>query len=181
LNLIVFDLEATCWRGFPPNGVNEIIEIGALKFNRYGEQNGDFSVFVKPIVNNLLSPFCKQLTGIQQENIDQAETFDKVISRFREWGEIFDEEFYLISWGENDKDYLRNDCNLHDIETDWLEKCINLKKQYRSINRHTKPMGLKRALELEGFEFEGSRHRAFDDAYNLSRIFLKYIDEWPFY
>jgi hypothetical protein len=31
MNFIIFDLEATCWMGRPPHGINEIIEIGAVK------------------------------------------------------------------------------------------------------------------------------------------------------
>jgi 3'-5' exoribonuclease 1 len=181
LNLIVYDLEATCWLGSPPNGVNEIIEIGALKFNRFGEYDSSFSSFVKPKVNPLLSPFCKRLTGIKQEDVDIAQTFNRVADQFMNWVNIHEEPFYLISWGENDKDYLLNDCYLHKIDTEWLEKCINLKKHYKVLKRHSKPMGLKKALEAEDFEFTGKRHRAMDDAENLSKIFLKFIDEWPFY
>ena len=58
VNYIIFDLEATCWLGRPPKGYNEIIEIGAVKINQYGEETGRFESFVKPTVNRKLSGFC---------------------------------------------------------------------------------------------------------------------------
>ena len=75
----MFDLEATCWLGRPPHGVTEIIEIGAVKYNGYGEELGVFNQFIKPTVNPLLSPFCTKLTSITQENVDRSKTFDMTI------------------------------------------------------------------------------------------------------
>lgn len=179
MNYIVFDLEATCWRGHPPNGVNEIIEIGALRINEYGEELSVFSKFVKPSVNPLLSPFCKQLTSITQQQVDSARNFPYVIREFLEWGEIeSSDDTYLISWGENDKGLFLTDCRIHKLENEWTEKHVNLKQHYKDLKRLPKAMSLRKAVENEGFEFTGVSHRGIDDAINLAKVFVKHIDEW---
>ncbi|MFN8888672.1 MAG: exonuclease domain-containing protein, partial [Cyclobacteriaceae bacterium] len=75
MNYIIFDLEATCWEGFDKSQ-NETIEIGALKVNDNREIVSEFSSFIKPLKNPILSDFCKQLTSIQQEDVDQAQHFN---------------------------------------------------------------------------------------------------------
>lgn len=177
---IVYDLEATCWMGRPPHGHNEVIEIGAVSINRYGEVLGRFEKFIQPTVNPKLSSFCKRLTSISQENVDRADKYPKVIDQFKNWIDIYERDYTLCSWGKFDKNLLQNDCDLHKLEKEWLEEHINVKKQYfdnRGIEVHS---GLKATVEKEGFEFTGIQHRAISDAENLAKIFLKYIDEWEY-
>ncbi len=178
MNFIVYDLEATCWMGRPPGGVNEVIEIGAVKVNRYGEITGKFNKFIKPYVNPYLSHFCTKLTSITQDNVDQAELFPRVISEFKEWINIWDEDYYLCAWGDADVKMLRSNCDIHKLEDEWLEYNINIKKQYHSLINAAKKTGLKATIKREGFEFTGVHHRAISDAENTAKIFIKYIDMW---
>ena len=172
-HFIIYDLEATCWLGRPPKGYNEIIEIGAVRINEYGEVIGRFESFVKPTVNPLLSGFCKKLTSITQEQVNTARKFDKVIHDFTEWSDIRDNGHFICSWGNNDKKLLLDDCELHQLESDWLTKCINLKDQYDIIKGQRNGKGtLKKIVQKEGFEFTGVPHRAISDAENLAKIFL---------
>jgi 3'-5' exoribonuclease 1 len=178
MNFIIYDLEATCWEGRPPTMVQEIIEIGAIKLNRYGEVEGTFSKFIKPIIHPQLSLFCQQLTSIKQSDVERAATFPSVIEAFQDWAEVFDEEYLLCSWGSFDKKMLIQDCRLHDMEDDWAENHINLKQQYHDIKRLRTRRGLKAALTAEGYEFTGTPHRGIDDARNLAKIFVKHLDVW---
>lgn len=178
MNYIIFDLEATCWLGRPPGGHNEVIEIGAYKINAYGEILDKFSKFVKPTVNPLLSHFCTKLTSIEQHNVDAAYHFPRVIEDFKNWIDIYDEDYVLCSWGAFDIQLLKNDCNLHRLEIDWLDYNADLKNQYKKIRGMDKHSGLKNTLKREGFEFSGIHHRAIADAENLCKIFLKFLDSW---
>lgn len=179
VNFIIFDLEATCWRGHPPHGHNEVIEIGAYKINPFGEVLGKFSHFIKPTVNPILSDFCKSLTSIKQEEVDRAKVFPKVVEEFQNWVDI-DTNYKLCCWGKFDITLLKNDCKLHKLEDDWLDENINLKNQYHEIKGEHKLGGLKNTLKHEGFEFTGVHHRAIYDAENLAKIFVKFIDEWRY-
>lgn len=180
MNFLLYDLEATCWRGAPPNNVQEVIEIGAIKLNRFGEELGSFNQFVKPQINRQLSAFCTELTGIEQDQVERADNFPKVIQKFLDWAEIYEEEYLLVAWGKEDRILLRNDSILHDIDHEWLDPYLNLKKAYKQLKRLNKPIGLQKALTREGFEFEGQPHRAIDDAINTVKIFRHYLDEWAF-
>lgn len=179
MNYIIYDLEATCWENAPPNLVQEVIEIGALRLNEYAEVIGSYNRFVKPILNPFLSPFCKSLTSIEQEDINKARKFPQVIEEFQEWAGIFDEDYLLCSWGSFDAKALTKDCELHKIDADWIDgHSINLKSQYQELKRLHRPCGLKSAVKKEGFEFTGIHHRGISDAENLTKIFTKYLDEW---
>ncbi len=178
MNYIIFDLEASCWLGRPPHGVNEIIEIGAVKVNNYGEVTSSFSKFVKPTINPILSDFCKKLTSISQKDVDKAKKFPDTIQEFQDWIGADEDNYVLISWGKYDRTQLAEDCILHKLETDWLDHHYNLKPAYKSLKFLKDEPGLKKAVKMEGFEFTGIHHRAISDAENLAKIFIKYFKEW---
>lgn len=180
MRYIIYDLEATCWRGRPPKGVTEVIEIGAYMIDRYGEVIGTFDKFILPTVNPVLSGFCKELTSISQKDIDLADEYPVVIEEFKEWIGVDTEEYFLCSWGKFDKTILINNCHHHNIDDSWVDNHLNIKKQYgRLLNGGHEP-GLRRTVEKEGFEFTGIQHRAIADAENLAKIFIKYIEEWEY-
>ena len=180
MRFIIYDLEATCWMGRPPGGINEIIEIGAVMVDQLGEVKADFCKFVKPHVNPRLSGFCKKLTSISQDDVDRASKYPKVIEEFQNWIDIYDEDYLLCSWGAYDKVMLTDNCKLHKMEIDWLEYHTDLKSQYHTIKGEHKLTGLKNTIKKEGFEFTGIHHRAIADAENLAKIFIKYVDEWVY-
>ncbi len=180
MNFIIFDLEATCWHRSSTDLIQETIEIGAFRLNPYGELTGTYNRFVKPILHPFLSPFCKQLTNIEQEVINRARTFPKVIEEFKDWIGLYEEEYLLCSWGSFDRKQFINDCKLHRLEYDWCEKHINLKSQYQYLKRLNRPCGLRKALHREGMEFNGNPHRGIDDAENLMQLFNLYWDEWQY-
>ena len=180
MNFIIYDLEATCWLGRPPHGVNEVIEIGAIKMNPYGEEIDRYNRFIKPKVNPVLSHFCQKLTSIAQAMVDSASLFPKVIEDFKDWIDVYENDYLLCSWGGFDEVLLKNDCLLHKQDDEWLIPCINVKKQYHTYKKSEKERGLKVSIQAEGFEFDGAHHRAISDAENLAKIFAKYIDIWQF-
>lgn len=180
MNYIIFDLEASCWLGRPPKGVNETIEIGAVKVNEYSEIESRFDKFIKPTVNPILSGFCKKLTSISQQDVNKSPIFPVVIQEFQDWVGIDENNFLLMSWGKYDKNQLYQDCRMHKCSTDWLDNFVNLKKEYSRFKNLSHDLGLKKAVKFEGFEFTGIHHRAISDAENLAKIFVKYFKEWPF-
>ncbi len=180
MNYIIYDLEATCWDGNPLELPQETIEIGAILLNDYGEQLGSYNRFVKPVLHPYLSPFCKDLTSITQQEINAAKTFPIVIEEFKKWAEIYEEDYLLCSWGQFDKIMFQRDCALHQLEDDWCDFHMNIKKQYQNHKKLKNPIGLKKAVMREGFEFEGIHHRGISDAENLVKIFLRHIDVWQY-
>lgn len=181
MNYIVFDLECTCWLGSPPHNRQEIIEIGAVFINDYGEVEDFFSEFVRPVVNPLISKFCTELTGITQSQVNRAKEFRDVVERFKDWVNVGQEEYVLLSWGGFDKRMLASDCELHRLDWAWTEKHADLKKQYQRFKKLKNQPGLLKSVEREGFVFEGTNHRAIDDAKNTAKIFIRHLEEWQYY
>ena len=179
MKYIILDLEASCWKN-QENRKNEIIEIGSVCIDDEKTTLGEFDVFVKPILNPNLSEFCIELTSINQSMVDNANTFPVALKEFKDWIDSFGDKYILCSWGYYDRVQFEKDCKLHGLETKWTEQHISLKHQYAKINGMKKPPGLKRALNRENIELTGTHHRGFDDAKNISKIFIKYFDEWDF-
>lgn len=171
------DLEATCWEE-KKGRKNETIEIGAVLINERREIISEFVQFIKPVVHPQISSFCTELTSIQQEDIDSAPNFLEATSRFKEWFSCDKEPYVLCSWGFYDKSQLKSDSEIHGLDTKWVDHHISLKHQYQYLKNLRRGIGMKRALENEGFRLDGTHHRGIDDAKNIAKIFIKYFDLW---
>jgi 3'-5' exoribonuclease 1 len=168
--LVIIDLEATCWEKQSERVNPEVIEIGAAKLTGSSAVVTDeFSAIVRPVENPILSDFCVKLTGIQQSDVDAAEPFPIVFADFMNWlGST--QDLALVSWGSWDEKQLRSECARKGIEWPILSPFINLKAHFARLHGNKK-YGVKRALRILGMNLEGSHHRALDDARNIYRIY----------
>ncbi len=180
MNYLILDIEATCWKVPPPDPRSEIIELGAFRVNQFGEVRGKFSRFVKPVLNPTLSDFCRELTSIDQVDVNRARTYPDIVEEFLAWGKVDDEEHLICSWGNFDKKIMADNCVLHSLDPWWTKEHANLKDLYMKLKGFRTPIGLKKAVEREGFEFTGTHHRGISDAENLTKVFLKYMPDWKF-
>lgn len=178
MNYIIFDLEATCWEGRDLTQ-NETIEIGAVKINDKKEIVDEFVQFIKPLKHPILSDFCKELTSIQQDDVDNAPFFNVAIENFKNWIDI-SEDYLLCSWGVYDKRQFQSDYKLWGLNADWVKKHISIKHQHGKICNLKRAIGMKNALIHEKFKLDGTHHRGIDDARNISKIFIKHFDKWDF-
>lgn len=171
MRYVIVDLEATCWETRTNIEDMEIIEIGAVILESSTGTIGDeFSEFVKPVVHTELSNFCKQLTSIEQKDVDNADDFTVVFPRFIDW--IGTQPFILCSWGAYDLKQFKKDCARHNIPLpDSFLRHINLKQEFANLKK-IKPCGMAKALKILGIELEGTHHRAIDDVRNIARIAL---------
>jgi inhibitor of KinA sporulation pathway (predicted exonuclease) len=174
---IVYDLEMTVVH--KKSQMPEIIELGAVKVaDNKGKRDivDTFQTFVKPARTPVLSKDTIAFTGISQDDVDAAEPFGEVVERFVAW--IGTNDYYLISWGPDDKIQLVRECHSNGVRTDWIVNHNNLQKLFAGIVKQDKhqQIGLKAALEMMEIPFSGSHHRALDDAMNTARLFLKLGD-----
>ncbi|GIK28593.1 MAG: exonuclease domain-containing protein [Chloroflexi bacterium] len=167
--LVIVDLEATCWRGPPPDGQRvEIIEIGvsALDLTSF-EITARESVLVKP-VSSEVSAFCTELTHITPEmtagGVGLAEACawlrDRFCSAGRMWG----------SWGSFDRKLFEAQCAADCVPYPFGAHHANLKRVYARLTKRKQGVGLRSALEHLELPFDGTHHRGGDDAYNTARI-----------
>lgn len=170
--IVIFDLEATCWDKKNPQLISEIIEIGAVKVDLKNNEIIDrFQIFIRPIMNPILSDFCKQLTHINQYDVDYGETLSSALLNFNE----FVEDCKLMSWGYYDKKQIERECFLKKLDSPILNKLnkpdnhISLKHRFGDVFM-VKPPGVGKALKMLNLQFEGTPHRGIDDAHNIAKI-----------
>lgn len=176
--ILVIDLEATCWEGEPPQGQeSEIIEIG-MAVVKYNLSQGYFyfgsmepsSLIIKPQVSEV-SPFCTTLTGITPEIVSGGMSFSEALENLKEH-----KDKPWASWGEYDKRMLTN-------QSIWFGEKMPL--SYRHINMKSVWMlltgkweGLKTAVESTGSRFMGKNHRAGDDALNVAYLLQVVLERY---
>ncbi len=168
-NYVILDLEATCWeRGTQPSRM-ETIEFGAVELDRVTlEPRREFSRFVRPIVEPLLSEFCTKLTGITQKDVEHAPMFPEVFGEFLTW--LGDGAITLCTWGNYDIRQLKIDCRRYGVLFPYrLENYLNLKKMFAAAHG-IKPCGMKRALQILNIQLDGRHHRAIDDVRNIAKV-----------
>ncbi|MED1798398.1 3'-5' exonuclease [Brevibacillus porteri] len=176
MSYIILDLEATCWEN-DRTKQNEIIEIGAVKLDENLNVVGEFQTFIKPKLNPVLSDFCKSLTSIKQEEVDNAPSFGKAISNFKNW---IGNDYYLCSWGFYDKKQFKMDCELHKTPTNWIRNHISIKHQHGKMIGTERGVGMEKALKMLNIPLDGTHHRGIDDARNIAKIFIKIFDKLEF-
>ncbi len=164
--IIILDLEATCSE--KKDIENEIIEIGAVKIID-GKVVDTFDAFVKPVLNPVLTDFCKELTTIRQEDVDNAKGFKEVFADFMSW--IGTSDFEYMSWGFYDRKQFEHDCRMHKIDTSWTANHTNIKLMFADKTK-MRPCGMDKALRLLHIPLEGTHHRGIDDAKNIAKIYL---------
>ena len=179
MDYVVVDLEATCWEGSSVENM-EVIEIGAVSLN--GEilrPMSDFQQFVRPTTNPVLTDFCKDLTGIEQQQIDSAPTFPTSFENFLQWAGHTD--FRLCSWGGFDYELFGHELNRHDLNwPDCFRGHVNLKNLHAHAYSLSSGIGLQQALQKHGLSFDGEPHRGIDDARNIVKIaqVVLELDDW---
>lgn len=168
MQYIVYDLEMT-------NRLSEIIEIGAIRMT---EVNGELTIldtfqsFVQPKMDKLNSRITN-LTGITKKDLISAPVYTEAIENFRSW--IGLEDYYLCSWGPEDKWALITDSTFHQTEIEWIINHNDLQFHFSLLHDSEKGFryGLSRALQTMELSYEGSKHRALDDAINTAKILKK--------
>ena len=83
MNYVILDLEwNTAYSKSEGQFINEIIEFGAVKLNEKLKVIDEFSSFVRPQIEKKLRSRVKTLTNISNHDVENAETFDVVCSKF---------------------------------------------------------------------------------------------------
>lgn len=169
-NILVIDLEATCWNGPIPQGqVNEIIEIGICILNaQTGEISDPRGILIKP-ERSTVSPFCTELTTITQDMLDQEGiSFEDACDIVRDAYEGHYNTW--VSYGDYDRNMMQRQCKIRNIDYPLSHDHINVKQLFYEIKDLRKKVGMKGALNILNIPLEGTHHRGVDDAKNIAKI-----------
>ncbi|EYF03514.1 3'-5' exonuclease [Chondromyces apiculatus] len=167
---LVIDLEATCcdMHSFPRDEM-EIIEIGAVLVDAVTLAPArEFQTFVRPVLHPRLTEFCTGLTSITQADVDAAPRFPSAVARLKEFVRGTNARF--CSWGRYDKNQLERDAHRHHAQLPLSSTHLNLKERFSQQLGEARAYGVGQALRRVGIRFEGTQHRAIDDARNIARL-----------
>lgn len=174
----ISDWEATCSdNGWNKSNRMEIIEFASIITDINFNVKKEFDMFVQPILNPQLSDYCKNLTTIQQTDIDKASTFAIILSKFKECMRkisTVNDDFLFCSWGRYDEKQLRSDCELHNVKYPFNDMHCNLKEVVaKKLKIGKKHKGMESMLKYLGLSLDGTHHRGIDDCRNILKICRK--------
>jgi inhibitor of KinA sporulation pathway (predicted exonuclease) len=167
--ILVVDLEATCWPGEPPVGQeSDIIEIGLCTLDvATGERLERVSIVVRP-EHSVVSAYCTALTTLTQEEVDQGISFAEACALLRD--RYGSRERLWASFGDYDRRMFESECESHGVEYPFGRGHINVKSLFAVVEGLPQELPLDEAMEWMGFPLEGHHHRGEDDAWNIARI-----------
>jgi inhibitor of KinA sporulation pathway (predicted exonuclease) len=172
--ILVIDIEATCWEGGIPAGQeSEIIEIGIctvdLVLRKRLEKE---SILVKP-EHSTVSNFCTQLTTLTQDQVDQGITFAEACAILKQ--KYRSQERIWASYGDYDRLQFERQCQSRYIRYPFGSRHLNVKSLLAIIHCLPLEIGMVQALELINLPLEGTHHRGGDDAWNIAAILLELL------
>jgi len=173
--IIVLDLEATCWEGYPPEGQkSDIIEIGFCLLDlRTLERTDKNSIIIKP-TRSKVSEFCVGLTTLTQDMVDTGTTFENAMNTLREYGAKRKRAW--ASWGDYDRRQIEKQCRDMRIDYPFGVTHLNVKSLFTVLMGMNKEVGLGEAVKRVTYkEFDGTQHRGVDDAWNIAMVLSKLL------
>ena len=151
----------------------EVIQIGAVKMDSKMNICGSYQIIVKPQYFKKLHRHVSELTGITQEQMDFGTPLPEAAERFKKW---CGKDFCFLTWGPDDIPMLKENFNVHDIPSDWLDKVYDLQVIFnRQTDDTTKQRSLEYAMDHFGLEQHLPAHDALNDAY-FTALVAKELD-----
>ena len=185
MDYVIFDLE---WNRYAKKVKlkcpDEIIQIGAVKYDEDLNYVGSFNCFIRPALYNRIEPMVQEITGITMDMLDkEGVPFSKAFKCFREF---MGRDSILMSWGVQDAAILRENGVYYnrDINTSFLKNFVDLQSYVagdkRIVSEQNQP-GLKNAVISLGIEYdEKTLHNALVDATLSGEVFAETFDKERF-
>lgn len=149
----------------------EICEIGAVKLDADYQPVARYSRFVKPHYAPI-APHITNLTGIRDDDVADAPAFADVMEEFAAW--IGDAPARIYSWSMSDWYQLDDESYLKEYPLPWqlTQRWMDFQAVYTRLIglSGSNPLSLKYAIGAVEQSFDGSAHRAVDDAANSAEL-----------
>lgn len=168
--IIVVDIEATCWDGETPKGMeSDIIEIGVCFLDvNTGKISDNKGILVKP-ERSTIDTFCTELTTITQEMVAQdGISFKEACSLLKK--QYLSSSYAWASFGAYDLKQFQRQCSAMGVGFPFGPSHINVKTLFALKKKLGHEQGMAGALEMLGIPLEGTHHRGVDDAKNIAKI-----------
>jgi inhibitor of KinA sporulation pathway (predicted exonuclease) len=167
--ILVIDIESTCWQGYPPSGqMSEIIEVGICPVDvRTLVRLEKRSLLIKP-VRSRISEFCTKLTTLTEEHFHTAGTLADAVSVLKK--EYRSTERLWASWGDYDRRQFERVCKELTVPYPFGVSHLNIKTLFAVVYGDVGETALDDACARLGLPMEGTHHRGDDDAWNIAGV-----------
>ena len=174
--ILVVDVESTCWDGPPPDGeISEIIEIELCIVDVASlERIGKYSLLVMP-ERSTISGFCTELTTLTPGMFENADDFATACRRLKK--EFAAKDRLWASWGDYDRRQFERVCNDFRVGYPFGVSHLNVKSLFAVAHGLVHEIGLDIACEKIGIEMKGTHHRGDDDAWNIAGVLCKLLGD----
>lgn len=152
---------------------NEIIEIGAIKVDKYMKQVCEMREYIKPTIFPIINPKVTEITKIDGDILDKKGiSFSEAVNKLKS---MFEEGDVLCSWAKDDVAEIIINANYHGYkDLNWLDSYLDIQEYASNILAHKKALGLKTALdELKIKVDENKLHDALNDAFYTVEVFKR--------
>jgi len=181
--LVVLDFEAQCIENQTLD-CQEIVEFPSVIVDIKNKKIVDiFQYYIKPVIHPKLYPFCTQLTGITQEQVDKGILLENALDeldKFLVKHNILTSNWTFVTCGHWDlQNCLRKECIFKNIEVkDYMRSWINIKENYPlpADYKGRKP-DMVEMLQLSKLELDGRHHSGIDDTKNIAKIVLYLLEQ----
>ncbi|MDI1308443.1 MAG: exonuclease domain-containing protein [Methylotenera sp.] len=173
--VVVIDLEATCWATPEEAALNtsEIIEIGVCVLDATtGEIRKPRGLIVKPQLS-IVSDFCTELTSITPEMVEQGMSFEDAVNILKKDYGI--SKKIVAGYGNYDQTMFKRECERRIIKLPFGPTYLNISAMATLKAKAGKRLGLSRACQNFGLPFEGQLHRGVDDAVMAAKVLWEII------
>lgn len=185
MNYVIFDLE---WnrhsRTLQEKCPDEVIQIGAVKYDAQLRYSGSFSCMIRPQIYRRLEPTVEKMTGLTIGKLDrEGVPFVEAFDAFRSF---MGHKFVLMSWGMQDPSVLRANCHYYDerAKLDFLSRFADLQRfasEQLSVDGKQQQIGLSAAADCFPIPYEEeSLHDALVDAAISGEVFVRIFDKKKF-
>jgi inhibitor of KinA sporulation pathway (predicted exonuclease) len=169
--ILVVDIESTCWKESRIEDISEIIEIGICPIDtKSGYALKPRSIIVKP-ENSKVSEFCTELTTLTQEDVDSGVSFNDACNILV--NEYNSKKYIWGSYGQYDKNQFAIQCKRENIEYPFSNAHINIKLLFALKYSLKRDIGMDKALKFLNMPLIGTHHRGIDDVKNVADILSK--------
>lgn len=174
--LLVLDFEANCSKT-GKLACQEIIEFPVLAVNvRTKRVESRFHTYVRPVVVPQLTPFCTELTGIQQEMVSGAPDLASVLGMFDGFmaeKQLKGKKIAFATCGDWDlKTCLPTECAYKQLPIpDYMKVWVNVKQLFP-----LKADGMMEMLQILKLQHQGRHHSGIDDAENIANALIALLE-----
>jgi inhibitor of KinA sporulation pathway (predicted exonuclease) len=167
--IVVIDVESTCWAEAPPVGQeSEIIEIGVCTLDvATGVRRTRESILVAP-ERSTVSEFCTGLTTLTQEQVEGGGSLADACRLLKR--RYLTKDRIWASWGDYDRRQFERQCQSPGVGYPFGPGHLNVKTLFAAVRALPHEVGMDAALHHLGLPLEGTHHRGVDDAWNIAGI-----------